>query len=90
MAHRSKRQASAGVTRTVNIHEARTQLSKLIEAVGRGEEVIIARNGEPVARLVPYSTAVRVPGAARGRGRLTRAFFDDLPESVLAAFEGPA
>lgn len=73
---------------TVNIHEAKTQLSKLLEAVGRGEDVVIARNGEPVARLVPYSTARRVPGAARGRGRLTEAFFEDLPESVLSDFEG--
>jgi prevent-host-death family protein len=78
------------VARTVNIHEAKTQLSKLIEAIGRGEDVIIARNGEPVARLVPYSTARRVPGAARGRGRVTKEFFEDLPESVLAEFEGRA
>lgn len=75
---------------TVNIHEAKTQLSKLIEAIGRGEDVIIARNGEPVARLVPYSTARRVPGVARGRGRLTDAFFEDLPEATLQDFEGPA
>lgn len=75
---------------TVNIHEAKTQLSKLIEAIGRGEDVVIARNGEPVARLVPYSTARRTPGAARGRGRLTEAFFEDLPESVLREFEGRA
>lgn len=75
---------------TVNVHEAKTQLSKLIEAIGRGEDVIIARNGEPVARLVPYCTARRMPGAARGRGRLTEAFFEDLPESVLREFEGRA
>lgn len=75
---------------TVNIHEAKTQLSKLIEAIGRGEDVIIARNGEPVARLIPYSTTCRVPGAARGRGRLTDAFFEDLPEAALREFGGPA
>lgn len=75
------------MTHTVNIHEAKTELSKLIEAVSRGEDVIIARNGEPVARLVPYSEARREPGAARGRGRLTKVFFDDLPESVLAGFQ---
>jgi len=78
------------VAHTVNIHEAKTQLSKLIEAIGRGEDVIIARNGEPVARLVPYSTAGRIPGAARGRGRLTEAFFEDLPGTTLRDFEGPA
>lgn len=76
------------MTRTVNIHEAKTQLSRLIEAIGRGEDVIIARNGEPVARLVPFSGGRRAPGAARGRGRLTSAFFQDLPDVVLRDFEG--
>jgi prevent-host-death family protein len=75
---------------TVNVYEAKTQLSKLLEAASRGEEVVIARNGEPVARLVAYTAARRAPGAARGRGRLTAAFFDDLPESVLRGFEGTA
>ena len=72
----------------VNVHEAKTQLSRLLEAAGRGEEVVIARNGEPVARLVPVSTARRVPGAARGRGRLTAEFFAPLPDETLADFEG--
>jgi prevent-host-death family protein len=76
------------VARTVNIHEAKTQLSRLIEAIGRGEDVIIARNGEPVARLVPFSTTRRAPGLARGRGRLTGAFFEDLPDESLREFEG--
>ncbi len=76
------------MTRTVNVHEAKTHLSRLLEAASRGEDVVIARNGEPVARLVPYSTARRAPGAARGRGRLTAAFFEDLPEAVLRDFEG--
>ena len=73
---------------TFNVHEAKTHLSRLLEAANRGEEVVIARNGEPVARLVPYSTPRRSPGAARGRGRLTAAFFDELPDSVLHDFEG--
>ncbi len=76
------------MTLTVNVHEAKTQLSRLLEAASRGEEVIIARNGEPVARLVPVPPARRVPGAARGRGRLTAAFFEPLPAAVLDAFEG--
>lgn len=78
------------MTRTVNIHEAKTQLSKLIEAINRGENVIIARNGEPVAKLVRYTAARRTPGAARGRGRLTDHFFEDLPPAVLRDFEGGA
>lgn len=76
------------MTVTVNVHEAKTQLSRLLEAASRGEEVIIARNGEPVARLVPIASARRVPGAARGRGRLTPEFFEPLPDEALAAFEG--
>lgn len=73
---------------TYNVHEAKTHLSRLLEAANRGEDVVIARNGEPVARLVPYSVARRTPGAARGRGRLTAAFFDDLPDTALQDFEG--
>lgn len=76
------------MTTTVNVHEAKTHLSRLLEAASRGEDVVIARNGEPVARLVPYVAVRRAPGAARGRGRLTAAFFDDLPESLLREFEG--
>jgi prevent-host-death family protein len=76
------------MAQTVNVHEAKTHLSRLLEAASRGEDVVIARNGEPIARLVPYSTARRSPGAARGRGRLTAAFFEDLPDTVLREFEG--
>lgn len=78
------------MAQTVNIHEAKTHLSKLIEATNRGEDVIIARNGEPVAKLVPYSEGRRKPGLARGRGRLTDQFFEDLPTEVLDEFEGGA
>jgi prevent-host-death family protein len=72
----------------VNVHEAKTQLSRLLEAAGRGEEVVIARNGVPVARLVPVAPARRTPGMARGRGRLTPDFFEPLPAELLDAFEG--
>lgn len=77
------------MTLTVNVHEAKTQLSRLLEAAGRGEDVVIARNGLPVARLVPIAPARRTPGAARGRGRLTVEFFEPLPDDLLTAFEGP-
>lgn len=54
---------------TVNIHEAKTHLSRLIERVEAGEEVVLARAGRPVARLVPYRgrTQPRTPGLLRGR-----------------------
>jgi len=72
--------------RQVNIHEAKTQLSKLIAG---GEEVVIARYGEPVARLVPIRppAAKRVPGSARGQFTVPKTFFDPLPDKILNAFE---
>jgi len=72
--------------RQVNIHEAKTQLSKLISA---GEEVIIARYGEPVARLVPIRPPVdkRIPGSARGKFTVPPEFFEPLPAELLKAFE---
>jgi prevent-host-death family protein len=72
--------------RKVNIHEAKTQLSKLIAS---GEEVVIARNGEPVARLVPIQPSVsrREPGSAAGTFSLPAEFFEPLPEGILNGFE---
>ncbi|MCP4628355.1 MAG: type II toxin-antitoxin system Phd/YefM family antitoxin [bacterium] len=72
--------------RQVNIHEAKTQLSKLIAG---GEEVVIARYGEPVARLVPIRppAAKRIPGSARGQFTVPKTFFDPLPDEILNAFE---
>lgn len=76
---------------TVNIHEAKTHLSKLLARVARGEEVVIARAGRPVARLVPVTTARRMDqilGIDKGRIWIARDFTARLPEYVLAAFEG--
>jgi prevent-host-death family protein len=74
---------------TVNVHEAKTRLSQLIAEAETGGEVVIARNGKPVARLVPYAgaPAVRRFGALRGRIETGEAFFDPLPEADLAAWE---
>jgi prevent-host-death family protein len=72
----------------VNVHEAKTQLSRLLERVAAGEEVIIGKAGRPVARLVPYSETPRrrTPGRWKGRVRVA-ADFDDTPAEVIAAFE---
>jgi prevent-host-death family protein len=74
---------------TVNIHEAKTQLSKLIARVEAGEEIIIARDGTPVARLVaePNSVTKRVAGRDRGLFTVPDDFDAPLPESLLAEFE---
>jgi prevent-host-death family protein len=75
---------------TVNIHEAKTQFSKLIEAVARGEEIVIAKAGKPAARLVPVQPEkpVRKPGALKGKMRIATDFDAPLPDELQAAFEG--
>ena len=67
---------------TVNVHEAKTHLSRLLKRVAAGEEVVIARAVRPVARLVPINAEEpRKPGLAKGR--LTEAFFEPLPADEL-------
>ena len=74
----------------VNIHEAKTHLSRLLQRVAEGEEVTIARAGVPVAKLVPVETKkdVRPLGIARGQIWVADDFDAPLPEDLLAAFEG--
>jgi len=70
----------------VTVHAAKTHLSRLLERVEGGEEVIIARGRMPVARLVPISRSVRGGrrfGALRGRVRVGKEFFEPLPEDEL-------
>ena len=76
-------------TKAITVHEAKTQLSKLIERACAGEEVIISRGKTPVVRLVPISEQPieRRFGAMRGRSQVTDAFFDALPEDELDAWE---
>jgi len=73
--------------RSVNVHEAKTQLSKLLEEVEAGERVIIARAGEPVAVLSPYKLAVRRRRLGLFAGQVTlRDDFDELPADIADAF----
>lgn len=67
---------------SVNIHEAKTNFSKLIERVLGGEEIIIAKAGKPVAKLIPIAPkpARRTPGSARGQGWIGPDFDAPLPE----------
>ena len=74
---------------TVNVHEAKTNLSRLLKQVEAGEEVVIARNGKPVARLVLCSKRGKPQfGSWKGRIAADDSFFDPLPEEELAAWEG--
>ena len=76
---------------TVNVHEAKTHLSRLLKQVEAGEEVIIARNGNPVARLVSSKKrGKRQPGSMKGLIEIDDRFFEPLPEEELAAWEGNA
>jgi len=74
---------------TVNVHDAKTHFSRLLTRVESGEEIIIAKAGKPVARIVPLSgqTQLRVPGTAKGRIVIKKDFFEPLPEEVLKNFE---
>lgn len=76
--------------RAINIHEAKTQFSKLIESVATGEKIMIARAGKPAAMLVPVPAqkATRKPGAMKGKIRIADDFDAPLPDDVQAAFEG--
>ena len=76
--------------RTVNIHEAKTHLSRLLESVVAGEEFIIAKAGHPVARLVPLKVLKkpRQPGALAGSLKIADDFDALLPESIASAFRG--
>ena len=73
----------------VNVHEAKTHFSKLLERVARGEEIVIARAGKPVARLVPFkeSVAKRIPGTAKGKIIIASDFDAPLPDDLLKTFE---
>ncbi len=72
----------------VNIHDAKTHFSRLVERVESGEEIVIARAGRPVARLVPLRSRSqpREPGFWRGRVRVAPDF-DEADEALLDAFE---
>jgi prevent-host-death family protein len=75
--------------KSVNISEAKARLPELVQRAARGEEITIARNGEPQARLVPLApTKPRVPGRGAGEWHVVGDFNEPLPEEVLAAFEG--
>lgn len=76
---------------TVNIHQAKTNLSRLLSRVELGEEIIIANRGIPIAKLVPFhNSSIRRASLGLDQGRFTvpEDFDAPLPEDILAAFEG--
>jgi prevent-host-death family protein len=73
----------------INVHQAKTHLSRLIDRAAAGEEIVIGKAGKPMARLVPYreQRSPRRPGALRGRVRVAEDF-DETPAALIDAFEG--
>jgi prevent-host-death family protein len=74
----------------INLYEAKTQLSKLVERAAAGEEIVIAKAGRPRARLVPLANPAepRRPGGWEGKVWVAEDFDDPLPPDVLAGFLG--
>ena len=75
---------------SVNIHQAKTQLSKLVERAAAGSEIVITKAGKPMAKLVPLVTTNRVRklGILKGKIKIPDNFDAPLPAKVIAAFEG--
>jgi prevent-host-death family protein len=75
---------------TIDVHAAKARLSRLIKAAAAGEEIIIAKAGKPLARLVPFAQPEkrrRNPGRLAGRAVIPLEFDEPLPDEVLDAFE---
>ena len=72
----------------VDVHQAKTHLSRLLERVVEGEEIVIAKNGRPMAKLVPLPSELRQPGRLKGKIRMAADFDAPLPEEIAAAFRG--
>ena len=81
---------SAAHKKQVNIYEAKTQLSKLVDRAAAGEDVILARAGKPVARLTQLEAPKRTIryGVLKGKIKVSADFDDPLPDDLLALFEG--
>lgn len=80
------------MAKVLNLHEAKTQLSRLVDRAARGEEIVIAKAGRPRARLVGLRppAAKRRPGGAKGRIWIAKDFDAPLPRDILEAFLGGA
>ncbi len=78
------------MARVVNLYDAKTHLSRLVDEVAAGAEIVIAKAGKPRARLVALAAPARKrrPGSAKGHIRIRKDFDEPLPAEVLAAFLG--
>lgn len=72
----------------INVHDAKTHFSRLLERAHAGEEIVLSKAGKPYARLVPLATTAPQRRPGRVKGRVDAAFFDPLPEEDLRLWEG--
>ncbi|MDX2145546.1 MAG: type II toxin-antitoxin system Phd/YefM family antitoxin [Rhodospirillaceae bacterium] len=74
----------------VNVHEAKTHLSRLLARVAGGEEIVIGKSGKPIAKIVPFTPKVQPlkPGIAKGKIWIADNFDDPLPEEIMKVFRG--
>ena len=71
----------------INVHDAKTQFSKLLEQAHAGQEIILAKAGKPYARMMPLASAAPKRQRGRLKGIIDDAFFDPLPDAELNAWE---
>jgi prevent-host-death family protein len=76
------------MSKVLNLYEAKSQLSSLVEEAAAGAEIVIAKAGVPRARLVPLKVRARRPGGSKGRIRIAADFDAPLPPDILAGFTG--
>ncbi len=72
----------------INVHDAKTQFSKLLEQAHAGQEIILAKAGKPYARMMPLAPAASKRQRGRVKGIIDDAFFEPLPDAELNAWEG--
>ncbi len=86
----ARKAAKALIREPVSLYDAKTHLSSLVDRAAAGEEFVITKSGQPMARLVPLEEvrAARVPGQGKGRWRVSKDFDSPLPDDILDAFEG--
>jgi antitoxin (DNA-binding transcriptional repressor) of toxin-antitoxin stability system len=75
----------------LNIHEAKTHLSKYLAKLKAGDRILLCRRNQPIAEITPLPEVLAHPrpiGLAKGRFTVPRSFFEPLPEELLRAFEG--
>jgi prevent-host-death family protein len=72
----------------LNVHYAKTHLSRILDRVAAGEEIILGKNGKPIAKLVPVEPVTRRPGRLKGKVKIAADFDAPLPAKIASAFRG--